>query len=76
MPFPTGEEIEAGSAFDYFAKFGEKPSDAVRLTQIHYLAGLGFLGKGQDAEAKAEFEKVLAMNVNHLGARTQLAELR
>ena len=73
----TGEkELAATSDLDYFAKFGEKRSEAVRLAHARYLMGLGYLGQGKRAEAKAEFEKVLEKNANHLGALTQLAALR
>lgn len=61
---------------DYFAKFGERRSEAARTAHAHYLMGLGYLGQGNRPEAKAEFEKVIERNVNHLGARTQLAALR
>jgi tetratricopeptide (TPR) repeat protein len=73
----TGErELAATSDLDYFAKFGEKRSEAARVAHAHYLMGLGYLGQGKRAEAKTEFEKVLEKNANHLGARTQLAALR
>lgn len=70
------QELEATSDMDYFAKFGERRSEAVRTAHAHYLMGLGYLGQGNRREAKAEFEKVIERNVNHLGARTQLAALR
>jgi len=69
------EELAATSDMDYFAKFGEKRSEAVRLAHAHYLIGLGNLGQGRRAEAKAEFQSVLKQDLNHLGARTQLAAL-
>jgi len=70
------KELAATSDLDYFAKFGEKRSEAARLAHAHYLLGLGYLGQGKRAEAKAEFEKVLAKNPNHLGAHAQLDALR
>jgi len=70
------QELEATSDMDYFAKFGERRSEAARTAHAHYLMGLGYLGQGNRPEAKAEFEKVIERNVNHLGARTQLAALR
>jgi len=69
-------ELAATSDLDYFAKFGEKRSEAARVAHARYLMGLGYLGQGKRAEAKVEFEKVLEKNPNHLGARTQLAALR
>ena len=70
------KELAATSDLDYFAKFGEKRSEAARVAHAHYLMGLGYLGQGKRAEAKAEFEKVIEKNANHLGALTQLAALR
>jgi tetratricopeptide (TPR) repeat protein len=70
------QELEATSDMHYFAKFGERRSEAARTAHAHYVMGLGYLGQGNRPEAKAEFEKVIERNVNHLGARTQLAALR
>jgi tetratricopeptide (TPR) repeat protein len=53
---------------DYFAKFGEKRAERVRLAQAHYLAGLGYLGLGQAGEARSEFAKTLELHPSHLGA--------
>jgi tetratricopeptide (TPR) repeat protein len=65
--------LAAGSDTDYFAKFGEKRSSRFRLADAHYLIGLGNLGKGETAKARVEFKAVLGLNVNHLGATTQLS---
>lgn len=70
------KELAAAGDMDYFAKFGEKRSEAARTAHAHYLMGLGYLGQGKRAEAKAEFERAIERNVNHLGARTQLAMLK
>jgi tetratricopeptide (TPR) repeat protein len=69
------EELLASSDMDYFAKFGERRSEAARLAHAHYLMGLGYLGQGRRAEARAEFQKVIENDADHLGARTQLAAL-
>jgi len=60
---------------DYFAKFGMRRPAATRLAQAHYLIGLGLLGQGKAAEAQAEFKRAVAQDIDHLGARTQLAAL-
>jgi tetratricopeptide (TPR) repeat protein len=62
-----------GSDMDYFAKFGQRRSSRLRLADAHYLIGLGSLGKGESAKARDEFQAALKLNVNHLGATTQLA---
>ncbi|MFC1738618.1 DUF5107 domain-containing protein [Planctomycetota bacterium] len=73
----TGQErLEKGESLDFFAKFGEREDQAARMASAHYLAGLGYLGKGTKTEAKAEFEKALELNANHLWAAAQLRELK
>jgi tetratricopeptide (TPR) repeat protein len=67
------KSLAAGSDIDYFAKFGQQRSSRFRLADAHYLIGRGNLGKGETAKAKGEFRAVLGLNVNHLGATTQLA---
>jgi tetratricopeptide (TPR) repeat protein len=64
--------LAAGGDIDYFAKFGQRRSSRFRLADAHYLIGLGNLGKGETAKAKVEFEAALGLNVNHLGATSQL----
>jgi tetratricopeptide (TPR) repeat protein len=52
-----------------------KRSASARLAHAHYLLGLACLGRGQRQRAKEEFQRVLDQDMNHLGARTQLANL-
>jgi len=73
----TGDKaLTAPSDVDYFAKFGQKQSSRLRLADAHYLIGLGNLGKGETAKARDEFQAALKLNVNHLGATTQLVSAR
>ena len=58
---------------DYFAKFSQRRSSRVRLAEAHYLIGLGNLGMGEAAKARGEFQAALNLDVNHLGATTQLS---
>jgi tetratricopeptide (TPR) repeat protein len=58
---------------DYFAKFGQRRSSRLRLAEAHYLIGLGNLGMGEAAKARSEFQAALNLDVNHLGATTQLS---
>jgi len=60
---------------DYFAKFGERESREVQLAQGHYVLALGYLGSGRQREAKAELEKAIQLNGNHLEAQYQLSAL-
>ena len=63
------EGLAAAPAMDFFEKFGERQSARVRQANLHFLAGLGLLGQGKDAEATAEFDKALSADPGHLEAR-------
>jgi tetratricopeptide (TPR) repeat protein len=67
--------LTSKAGLDYFAKFGQRQSDNFRLAEAHYLIGLGELGKGEKETARTEFQQALKLNINHLGATTQLANL-
>lgn len=60
---------------DFFAKFGVRRSEAARHAEFHHQIGLGLLGQGRAAEAKKEFAEAVRLDVDHLGARSQLAGL-
>jgi tetratricopeptide (TPR) repeat protein len=68
------QSLESAPSLDFFAKFGEKQSAFVRNAEAHYLIGLGYLGKGDKQEARAEFKKALELNINHSGAKRQLGK--
>jgi tetratricopeptide (TPR) repeat protein len=57
---------------DFFAKFGERETQQMRNASAHYLMGLGYLGKGQMEEAKAEFRQATQLNLNHVWAKYHL----
>jgi hypothetical protein len=69
------ELTKENEAVDYFAKFGEKRAERLRLAQAQFLAGLGCLGLGKAAEAQAHFRQALELHPAHLGAITWLASL-
>jgi tetratricopeptide (TPR) repeat protein len=60
---------------DFFAKFGERETKQARQASAHFIIGLGLLGKARHDEAKQEFSQAAKLNVSHLWARYQLAEL-
>ncbi len=71
-----GEKMMAGNAAaGFFAKFGRGRSERYRMANAHYLIGLGNLGKGQTDRAREEFQEALKMDINHLGATSQLMAL-
>jgi tetratricopeptide (TPR) repeat protein len=63
------EQFKTTGKLEFFAKFGTRLSENERMANLHYLTGLGYLGKGKSRKARAEFEKALKLNVNHLWAR-------
>jgi tetratricopeptide (TPR) repeat protein len=69
------EELASASDAASSAKLEGTRSVSARLAHAHYLLGLASLGQGQRQRAKEEFQRVLDQDMNHLGARTQLAEL-
>ena len=72
----SGEErLRATRSMDYFAKFGERQSVMVRRANAFYLLGLGYQGKGELEKAKNEYKKALELNINHVWAKHQLAQL-
>jgi tetratricopeptide (TPR) repeat protein len=76
------ELIEAGKqrlsekpTEDFFAKFGEGQTPQARQASAHYMLALGYRGKGQTDQAKADLEAAVKLDASHLWARAQLAEL-
>jgi tetratricopeptide (TPR) repeat protein len=63
------ERIKAIPAMDFFEKFGERQSVLAQNAQAHFLIGLGYLGKGQKAEADLEFAAAYEMNPYHSGIK-------
>ncbi len=51
-------------------------SPRIRFANAHYMIGLGFLGLGDTAKAKAELAQAVAISPDLLGARTALAALK
>jgi tetratricopeptide (TPR) repeat protein len=68
-------QISAMHASDFFAKFGAGSSSQEEVANAHYAIGLGLLGLGNRNDAEKEFSAVLALDPNHLGALTRMAEL-
>jgi tetratricopeptide (TPR) repeat protein len=53
--------------------FREREEDRRRRAEAHYAAGLGLLGLGRVAEARAEFGKAVRLDASHPGACRALA---
>jgi tetratricopeptide (TPR) repeat protein len=65
--------LEQASEVDFFAKFGQGAPPHVRKAQAWYIQGLGYLGKGQQADAKDAFAKAVELDVNHIWANYYLS---
>ena len=66
----TGENmVRRGPEVDEFAKFGERVSRNVSDARGHYIAGLGYMGIGNSAKARAEFDQALKLDVNQMWAK-------
>ena len=61
---------------DFFAKFGEQETRQAREASARFIIGLGLLGKGRDDEAKLEFTDAVRLNLSHVWAKYQLAQLQ
>jgi tetratricopeptide (TPR) repeat protein len=55
---------------------GTGQSPRFRSAKAHYMIGLGYLGLGDAAKAKAELAQAVEISPDLLGARTALAALR
>jgi tetratricopeptide (TPR) repeat protein len=54
---------------------GREVSPRLRTANAHYLAGLGYLGLGDQAQAKAELSQAVRISPDLVGARAALASL-
>ncbi|MEN6577063.1 MAG: DUF5107 domain-containing protein [Phycisphaerales bacterium] len=70
------ERLTRGEDADFFAKFGEQQNRQVQQASANYLLGLGYLGKGDLRSALAGFELAAKLNVSHVWARMQAAQLK
>jgi len=69
----AGEAQQKASAVDFFAKFGERESAGQRRANAQFLLGLGHLGLGHAAEARAAFDEALRQDVSHTWANAMRA---
>jgi tetratricopeptide (TPR) repeat protein len=67
------ESLKAGSALEFFTKFGSRTSLNEQRAEAYYLLGLAYLGNGDQSSARAMLYQALEHNPNHLWARAHLA---
>ena len=72
------ELVDAGTAAlnstgDDTPSFGTPQPANLRTANAHYITGLGYAGLGENEKARVEFSAALAVEPDHLGAKTALA---
>jgi tetratricopeptide (TPR) repeat protein len=66
------KQIKHGSEIDFFAKFGEKEAENVRLSNAYLLKGLGYKGLGDSKQAMENLQKAVELSASNLWARVEL----
>jgi tetratricopeptide (TPR) repeat protein len=66
------KQIKQGSEIDFFAKFGERESENVRLSNAYLLKGLGYKGLGDSRQATENLQKAVELSASNLWARVEL----
>jgi tetratricopeptide (TPR) repeat protein len=69
--------LKSGSDVDYFAKFGEREAENVRLSNVYLLKGLGYKGLGNKGlgnkgAAIENLKKAVELSASNLWARAEL----
>lgn len=66
------KRINKGSEVDFFAKFGEKESVNVQLSNAYFLKGIGNKGLDKTAEATENLKKAVELSASNLWANVEL----
>jgi tetratricopeptide (TPR) repeat protein len=69
------QRLKSAEGMDFFAKFGTRQSPMFQQASAHYLIGLGHLGRGDRAAAKAAFDSALKTSRAHLWANVMAGEV-
>jgi len=73
----TGKErLAKGGLSEFFIKFGSLQSPSKQKAGLHYLLGLGYLGKGRPDKAETEFKKTVELDINHYWADFYLKNMK
>lgn len=64
--------IKQNEDLDFFAKFGERTYENVRLSNAHLFTGLGYKGLGDSKKANENLQKAVDLAVNNLWAAYEL----
>ncbi len=66
------KRVKQGSEVDFFAKFGEREAENVRLSNAYLLKGLGFKGLGDMNAATENLKKAVELSVSNLYAKVEM----
>jgi tetratricopeptide (TPR) repeat protein len=66
------KQIKQGSEVDFFAKFGERESENVRLSNAYLLKGLGYKGLGDKNAANENLKKAVELSASNLYAKVEM----
>ncbi len=66
--------IKQGSVTDFFAKFGEREAENVRLSNAYQIKGLGYKGLGDTKAATENLKKAVDLSASNLWANAELGE--
>jgi len=59
----------------FFDKFAAQRGNSLQRAQIHYMLGMGLMGKGDLSAAKRELQEALNLNPSHIGASAMYKQL-
>jgi tetratricopeptide (TPR) repeat protein len=71
----SGSEGQTDAGAEAAPASGARQNQRGRLAAIHYAAGLGHLGLGENDQARAEFRQALEASPDHPGASASLRRL-
>jgi tetratricopeptide (TPR) repeat protein len=66
------KRVNKGSEIDFFAKFGERESGNVQLSNAYLLKGLGYKGLGDAKSATENLKKAVDLSASNLYANVEL----
>jgi hypothetical protein len=64
--------MSADADVDFFAKFGEREAENVRLSNAYLLKGLGYKGLGDIKSADENLRKAAELSASNLWAEVEL----
>jgi tetratricopeptide (TPR) repeat protein len=66
------KKMSPDSDIDFFAKFGEREAENVRLSNAYLLKGLGYKGLGDTKSAIENLSKAVELSASNLFAKVEL----